>query len=259
MSPKKGEKSEKSSPPPTLESIMTAITALTNTVNNIDTKLDNAILRVDKLETHVSNIETKISDINTNMSDVEKNQDFLSSEMDLLKATISEKISSSDHQSAIDKLNSRITQLEFHDRKYNLLFYGLPESDNTDVVVRGFLKDKLELDSTYVDKLVFVNSHRLPGSQGYRGNYRTQPIIVRFALMSERDSILKKTFKLKGSSFVIKVDLPSCLKSQRSVLEGIGYRLRQEGILTRIRVFPLKVILETKSVSDNVWREYKVE
>ncbi len=81
----------------------------------------------------------------------------------------------------------------------------------------------LKIDSSVVNNMIIVNSHKLPTSSTYQGGKRPPPIIVRFALMDDKNTIMKQTHLLKGSSYVIKIDLPASMKKQRSELESTAY------------------------------------
>ena len=64
------------------------------------------------------------------------------------------------------ELEKQITLLEIHERKRNLLIYGLPvkssaENENTDYVVRDLLKTRLKINPTTVEAMRFINVHRL--------------------------------------------------------------------------------------------------
>ena len=77
----------------------------------------------------------------------------------------------------IKSLEDKLKLLEKHNRRYNLLFYGIQETENERVIdkLRTFFKNELKIDRTSVDSMRFTNGHRIP-SKGPG----PKPIILRF-------------------------------------------------------------------------------
>jgi arginine deiminase len=111
------------------------------------------------------------------------------------------------------KLQDQMTDFEFHQRKYNLLFFGLPdEMKPAETRVKEFLDRELQIDSA---SMVFQNCHPLPAGRG------TRPVIARFLTFADRDKVLKSLPKLKGKNLKVTVmtDLPKELRQKRSELQ----------------------------------------
>ena len=77
----------------------------------------------------------------------------------------------------IKSLEDKLKLLEKHDRKYNLLFYGIQETENERVVekLRTFFKNELKIDRNSVENMRFTNGHRIPTK-----GPGPKPIILRF-------------------------------------------------------------------------------
>lgn len=211
-------------------------------------KVEISSLRADLTETksHVDTIETKVKDIEesiefnaTMVKEVEKEQD---GKLAATQQKLEEKIK---------ELDNKLLLLEKHDRKYNLLFYGVPEEQNENVVdtVRELFKNDLEIDEDRVNSMYFISGHRIPSeSQG------PKPIILRFSSSEDKDLVLSKSFKLAGSKRRILVDLPLPMKKERARLAREAYKIRQqEHLQTRVREKGLDVFLQVRKDEHSHW------
>lgn len=140
---------------------------------------------------------------------------------------------------------------EKQDRKYNLLFYGIPEEqdENLDDKLKTLFLDDLGLDYDRVNNMYFVHSHRMPSkSPG------PKPVILRFCQYQDRDLVLSKSYKLAGSKRRIISDLPVIMKAERARLAKIAYKIRKdEKLKTRIKDKGLDVYLEVRKDDKDQW------
>lgn len=142
---------------------------------------------------------------------------------------------------------------EIHDRKLNLLFYGVPERDEEDAseTMIELFQTEYGLSSADARCVNIVNTHRLPTRNTNMVNSRPttapSPLICRFVQMKDREYFGDTRKLRRGSKVRVLQDLPADMKRNRGRLAGIAYRLRtQEGKSTRIRVRGTCVILESK-------------
>ena len=174
------------------------------------------------------------------------------------------------------ELKDSILAMELHNRKQNLLIYGVvkEQGENVQEKVKGII-EKLGISREVVTNMLMVNIHRLPrrhpGGEDRRG---PDPLIVRFATMFDRDLVLRqfqqKQFDLMKAAkenadanvqsrlpFRIITDLPPLLKRRRFDLEKSAYQLRKEkNQSTRIRVVGLDVVLEKREKgSSAAWQK----
>lgn len=92
-----------------------------------------------------------------------------------------------------EELEEKIMLLELHQRKQNLLIYGVAERNNENIiaVVHEVLSFFLKIPTAEASKILLVNAHRLPAPQHDIGNEaKIRPIIIRFVNMSDRDRLL---------------------------------------------------------------------
>ena len=115
-----------------------------------------------------------------------------------------------------EELDTKLTLLEIHDRKQNLLVYGVPEGKNENIymVIQDLLRHFLNVSREEAAKVQIANAHRLPSASKRRGQQLTgerdkvpDPIIIRFVKMIDRDRLLnafehrpRKTPKTRSES-----------------------------------------------------------
>ena len=113
----------------------------------------------------------------------------------------------------IKSLEDKLKLLEKHDRKYNLLFYGIQETENERVVenLRTFFKNDLKIDRNSVEYMRFTNGHRIP-SKGPG----PKPIILRFTSHDDLNLVLSNSYRLADTKKRILIELP--LEMKHSIL-----------------------------------------
>ncbi|XP_060580370.1 uncharacterized protein LOC132737133 [Ruditapes philippinarum] len=160
---------------------------------------------------------------------------------------------------AIDEERKKNIKIARHNRKYNLLLYGIKEKndENIYVTIKEFFKKNLRLSSDAVDQMFFANAHRLPSN-----GTGPKPIIVRFVRMFDRDLVLDQVYAgTLPKGYSILVDLPPVMKEQRYKLMQVAYKLRNPAdgvnkLKTRILELNDKVILQVRKSRDEKWNTY---
>ena len=86
------------------------------------------------------------------------------------------------------ELKENVQRFQTHSMKYNIIFGGIPctdEKEDTEVVLKIFLKE--ELDIQVADNIIFQNVHRLrPRTDG-----KPRSIVARFNRFSDHDRVFK--------------------------------------------------------------------
>ena len=167
------------------------------------------------------------------------------------------------------ELEVKLTLFEIHERKLNLLLYGVPKATPAENVYKECFTVFSSLLNISIDEatrmIPLINAHRLPrrNPEGRNPESRQQsdPIIVRFGRMQDRDRILRAAQQrprpVRAQSadtsttdprITIRTDLPPDMKRERGRLASIAYHLRNErkDISTRIIVNGTRVILQTR-------------
>ena len=153
----------------------------------------------------------------------------------------------------LKKNNDDTFRLEYHQRKYNLVFKGLPAAarGEEEGTVKNFLDEHLKLKSK---DWIFVNVHNLKVPEDKPE--RTPNIIARFLTFPERQQVLAAARKLpKGSPFSVQTDLPNKLQAKRIDLLKVAKGMKSEGKTARVVERGMDVILQTKI--DEKWVKVK--
>ena len=217
------------------------------TTGLIMTKLDNLNANVTATRKEISEIRDAVADSCARLTAIE-NESI---------PQLKQKTSKLERE-----LNDKILQLEIHDRKMNLLIYGVQSKREENVIneVRNIIKD-LGFSDAQTQNIFISNAHRLPRravpvatEQG--GGRGPDPIIVRFGAMIDRDSVLQAYQRMNTTrnrtdtrrpKYRIVTDLPAPLKQKRFMLEQKAYQLRKnENKSTRIKLIGVNLHLEAR-------------
>ena len=234
--------------------------------------LDNSIdAKISKLETKFSglfdelkeevrnmksNIEKNENDIiaiNEKLEDYETSIEFNSS---MIKDTEQKQIKKLEEaekrvDDKIKELENKLLLLEKQDRKYNLLFYGIPEEANERLYdkMRHFFETELGIEKEAAQNIHFVNGHRYPTK-----NKGPNPVIIRFSTWNDRELVLSHAKNLLNTGKRILTDLPTKMKIERNRIANIAYQIRKgEELQTRIKDKGLDLYLEVRKNKAAKW------
>ena len=141
-------------------------------------------------------------------------------------------------------MRGEIERLEFHQRKYNLIFKGIKaERGQEEREIIRVCKEKLGMKND----VVIQNAHPM-GKNG-------ELVIARFMKWSDRSGILFSASKFKGTGISVQTDLPDSLRKKRSELVGKCKERRQHGEVTRVIERGMNIILQEKK--DGAWVNIK--
>ncbi len=176
--------------------------------NRLKSTLDEKLSPVlNKLDALGKTLDKKTSDVTEKVS-------TLSSELTSTKVEL--QILKQEHA----KLQDRVIYMEAQSRRNNLRFIGIEETgkeswEDSKSKVREFLLNHLKMENDVVAAFVFERCHRLGRQQNYT---KTRPIIVRFALFTDRELVWKARFNLKGTKYFIAEDFPREIEERRRKL-----------------------------------------
>ena len=141
--------------------------------------------------------------------------------------------------------------LEKHDRKYNLLIYGINEDAGEKLYdkMRRFFVNDLGIEEERAQRIHFVNGHRYPTKSS-----GPNPIILRFSCWDDRELVLSQAKNLLNTRKRILTDLPVPMKLERDRLAKAAFKIRKEnGLQTRIRDKGLDLYLEVRKDRKDNW------
>ena len=237
-----------SSPPQPTPTIQVALDMIFSTMNILNSRFDhfenetaNKLSKLDILET-----------INNRMESIEKGLSNLQNEVVVVKSTLNEHTETlrreEEHHNSIEQrlnfidderkhlerenehLYEDLLRLKSHSMKYNLIFEGIPQEtgENTEAVVKKFVKEKLEID----DDITFQNVHRL-GKQPNRDKPRG--IIARFSRYEDHERVRNAVpDKLKGTTYSVYQQYPKEIADRRRYLVPKLKQYKRQGRQAKI-------------------------
>ncbi|CAC5426137.1 unnamed protein product [Mytilus coruscus] len=148
--------------------------------------------------------------------------------------------------------------LEKHERKYNILIYGIKQSEDIREVEDNFFVKELGIDKFKAESFPIANAYRIPSRAPVVGQKRPDAIIVRFMHYSDKKLIMENAYKVANKKIRVVDDLPVIMKEARNDLAKVAYKIRNdEKLQTRIKVRGIVLVLETRLNSKDVWNTRK--
>jgi hypothetical protein len=157
----------------------------------------------------------------------------------------------SSHAEELAKLKAqtqeKFNDLEYHQRKYNLLIFGLnskiSSTEDCEEVVRTFFEKDLELGAE-VSNMIFHNCHPLK-----------KGCIVRFVRFRDKERVLKSLGKLRGKNMKVSVrtDLPKDLREKRTQLLQKVFDLRRNNPDRVLRVAERGMNIQIEEKTAGKW------
>ncbi|KAK6178422.1 hypothetical protein SNE40_013214 [Patella caerulea] len=214
-------------------------------------EITNAVKEIkEEISARFNVLDAKITEVHNKNVEIEKSVEFNCENTDQLK-TEAQKIRVQIKEE-VQMLNEKSILAEKHDRKYNLVFYGIPQTNEEDIneTMSNFLQEQLQLNS----KMEIANQHRLRKREDREG---PPPIIVKFVHYRDLEAVLQKRNLLRKGQQVLQ-DLPQVMKQERHKLAGIAYDIRKhEHLKTRIRDHGIHMILETRGTGEK-WKRREI-
>ncbi|VDI42598.1 Hypothetical predicted protein [Mytilus galloprovincialis] len=222
---------------------------LSNKLDNIEDRFTRIVTEikseVDEVKTDVIHTKLEVQKLRTDHLELEKGVGHIELEINRNKS-----------RKKISILHEQQVLLEKHERKYNALVYGVPESDNEDIhaVLNTFFIQDLKIDKEKAESFPIANAHRIPSRQTSDQIRRPAPIIVRFIHHGDKQYALSKGYNLSNKHMRIVDDLPPVMKESRHELAKLAYKIRnEEHLQTRIKVVGTRILLQTRTNSKDNW------
>ena len=218
-------------------------------LSGIEKSLSGITLKLSSLESKVGTMETKVNNCekacnflsdkyDTQKKDIEKTQSDIKnskSEIAGLKTRCDAiETKSREQQTESSKLQRKLYDLETRNMRDNLVFHDLPESatENCEQLVKLFMEEKLHMNHTDVENIVFDRIHRIGRPENLRpGNIR--PIVGKFHRYREREAVRQigydKRDALKLENMAVRPQLPQEVLDKRKPLYSVFEKAKNDG------------------------------
>ena len=208
---------------------------------------------VGNMKVNIEKNETDIVAINEKLEEYETSIEFNSSMIKDIDQKHITKLEEAEKRidDKLEELDNKLMLLEKQDRKYNLLFYGIPQEANERLYdkMRYFFETELGIEKEKAQNIHFVNGHRYPTK-----NKGPNPVILRFSSFDDRELVLSHAKNLQKTRKRILTDLPNKMKIERNRIANIAYQIRKgEELQTRIKDKGLDLYLEVRKDKNAKW------
>lgn len=197
----------------------------------------------------ISGLYDAVSFMAAEAKDAKKLAETVSEENKVLKQDLTTLRGEFAHlESKYDALHDKLLDQENYSRRDNLVFGGIPESQNENILgkVRVVLKDELKI--TNADQIKIVRCHRLRGSP-----LRPKPVIVRFHFFQDRQLVWENRNGALQKNITIKENFAPETESRRRIMFPIMLAAKQTPGITTATMSPggkLKINSESFTVKD---------
>ncbi|KAK6169608.1 hypothetical protein SNE40_020623 [Patella caerulea] len=195
--------------------------------------LDKVIDRLNTIENKIANFEQDLTQVKNRVSRSETNIDGNYVLISSLEQNVSEL------QGETKRLSESLLDSQMRGMKYNLIFSGIPESDdqdneNCEVVLTKFISDQLGINKN----IQFQNIHRLRR----RRDGKPRSIIARFVNYVDMTEVLNSApLRLKDTNFSINPQYPPEINARRSHLFPLMKEAKKLGLKAKLKLDKLYV------------------
>lgn len=199
-------------------------------LTSMEGKLDGVFEKVQSLETVLSGVKSDVKELQTTTSNLKKATVEMDAGLSNLNTEVQELRNEIDeNRKEIKATNDRCLYYEVYNRRENLRFLGIQESngeeENTIQTLYQFFERELELESAR--DIEFQRVHRI--GKKTAGN---RPIIARFLRFPDRERVFKRALELRNDIEVkVYSDLPKEIQERRKKQWPKLKKAREEGKL----------------------------
>ena len=218
-------------------------------LDGIELTLRDMSSRLTSAETKAENLERETRKMNSEINTMDAGLTTLNNEVSALRGEIMAK------EERINNLHMKHLYLESYSRRENLKFFGIPEKEanveeggetlDTRAVLLQFWETALGFQDPK-SNIEIQRVHRV----GKSNNGKPRPILARFLRFQDRERILRRGFKLKGTEYMMLQDFPQEIIEKRRKMMPKLKEARGKGLRVSFsKSEPDKLIINGKIVT----------
>ncbi|XP_070535481.1 kinesin-like protein KIF15 [Ptychodera flava] len=184
-------------------------------------------IRLENVEEDINDVKEQLQEESERVKELKGAVDKLSEDSDATSNTVTSggdsveslKSEIAEMKKSINDIKKEKDDLENRERRNNLVFFGVPQDfvnlneswEESEEKVKRLVRNQLGLKG----KIVIDWAHRNLNAPIVRGS---KPIVTRFGSYKDREQVLRKAFKLKGTGISISEDVTRRIRKIRSKL-----------------------------------------
>ena len=175
------------------QSVPTSVTGIFNELKGMFTNLSlQMTAKMDSVLSEICAVKHDLAETKRFVADIESAVNFNASQITSLEKETIPKMND-EIETKISNVEEKLMLLELHQRKQNLLIYGMPDGKDEDIykVVAMVICHFLNVSPEEARNIPIINAHRLPSARRDSQPTGPRPIIVRFSHMADRDALLQ--------------------------------------------------------------------
>lgn len=217
------------SPPPWMADLINKIDNLTLKMKSVD-DIKSSVISIDS---KLTNMKSVVDGLVKRVDDVESSQQFISASFEKNKYDVT---SIADEITQLRDVNKNVTyQLEYlqcESLRDNLMFFGVEEEEEGEDcvdIIKNICSSSLEIRDPVGISSAFRMGKKITSSRMKGLNRKPRPIVAKFLIRQQRDTVRKNSPKLKESTISIAEHFPKSIHEKRKLLFPMYKKAKDEG------------------------------
>lgn len=207
-------------------------------MDDLINKIDNITLKmksVDDIKSSVISIDSKLTNMKSvvdglvkRVEDVESSQQFISASFEKNKSDVT---SIADEITQLRDVTDQLEYLQCESLRDNLMFFGVEKEEGEDCVdiIKNICSSSLEIRDPVGISSAFRMGKKITSSRMKGLNRKPRPIVAKFLIRQQRDTVRKNSPKLKEFTISIAEHFLKSIHEKRKLLFPMYKKAKDEG------------------------------